>query len=296
MGLTVFHRSYSVLVIPAMSITRAAAVTTEKKKGKWQPSAQSERNKLACSFNLDVTLSRTRGTSIKRGIDETITDETTEETPVKSRRLFCSDPVPASAATRGIFELSNLQNVFSKLQCPKCQQSLEVDFPSICVLSSCSVTCADSKCGFVADGGPLAGAVNMQEDSKHPRSTDFAANCLYVLGFICSGDGGKEAARLLGMLDLPNSASMEKTSFPTNHRRMSPFLEKLAEEALHEALVEEVRQVIESQPETYGPGHFQRWKTAVEDPTSAADFPFPAEDYPVLTVSYDMGWQKRSSG
>ena len=37
------------------------------------------------------------------------------------------------------------------------------------------------------------------------------------------------------LLDLPNSASMEKTSFPTIHRRMSPILEKIAEDAMEES-------------------------------------------------------------
>ena len=70
---------------------------------------------------------------------------------------------------------------------------------------------------------------------------DFAANVLYVLSFIGSGDGGKEAGRLLGFLDLPNAASMEKYSFPCIQRRMSSVLERLCDEACMEALVEEVR-------------------------------------------------------
>jgi hypothetical protein len=53
------------------------------------------------------------------------------------------------------------------------------------------------------------------------RSTDYAVNVLYVLGFISSGDGGCEAAQVLGMHGLPNDTTMESRSFVTIEERIS---------------------------------------------------------------------------
>ena len=38
-------------------------------------------------------------------------------------------------------------------------------------------------------------------------------NVLYVLGFMGCGDGGREAAHVLGFLGLPNSTTMETRTF-----------------------------------------------------------------------------------
>jgi hypothetical protein len=50
----------------------------------------------------------------------------------------------------------------------------------------------------------------MECKTEHKRLFDYAVNVLYVLGFLSVGDGASEAQRLLGLLDLPNLASMEK--------------------------------------------------------------------------------------
>ena len=51
--------------------------------------------------------------------------------------------------------------------------------------------------------------MGLLSNSKITRITDFAVNVLCVLGFLSSGDGGTEAARLLGMLGIANDATME---------------------------------------------------------------------------------------
>ena len=267
-------------------------VAAERATPRWVPTARSENRKLSSSLSSgssSANLSRTRG---KRPVD------IIQETPVKIRKLFStrsdSDNCPPNGQTpsRGIMEFEHLRDVFSNFHCPKCKRKLTVDFSSICLATSCSVACSDDKCDFEVSGGSLTTADNMVGTNKQKRSTDYATNVLYVLSFICSGDGGKEAARLLGALDLPNSASMEKTSFPTIHRKISPLLEGIADQACHEALLEEVRQVMLSQPEKYGPGHFERWLEALSDST----IDFPVSKWPILVGAYDMGWQKRSSG
>ena len=245
------------------------------KQGRWRPSSRSEGNKLLTSLNVNVpaNLSRTRAGSA--GGKRTSTSQLAEETPVKSRRLFVprvasAKPGP-SAPLRGLFELDKLQNLICEnFRCPECDSQVEVAFKSVCVASTCSVSC--SSCSFSSSSGPLASTKGLDtKGTMHIRSTDFAANVLYVLSFLGSGDGGKEAARLLGFLDLPNAASMEKYSFPCIQRRMSSVLEVLCDEACMEALVEEVRVTMESQPEVYEPGDFNRWLAAVDPPSDLID-------------------------
>ena len=59
-------------------------------------------------------------------------------------------------------------------------------------------------------------------------------------GVLSSGDGGTEAARLLGMLDVANDTTME-AQFSTIESRIGPFIVQLAEEIAQENLIEEVR-------------------------------------------------------
>jgi len=68
------------------------------------------------------------------------------------------------------------------------------------------------------------------------RNTDCAVNILFVLGFITSGDGGKEAERILGLLGLPNYTTMEKRSFTTIEEHITGPTQDLAKEVMFENL------------------------------------------------------------
>jgi len=67
-------------------------------------------------------------------------------------------------------------------------------------------------------------------------STNYAVNILYVLSFLTMGDGGMEASKLLGLLGLPNSTTMEKRSFGTIENRIGPVLQELCQDVLAENL------------------------------------------------------------
>ena len=68
-------------------------------------------------------------------------------------------------------------------------------------------------CSYVDIERPAGADVPLPEDSGSAlieRNADYAVNILFVLGFMSSGDGGKEAERILGLLGLPNYTTMEK--------------------------------------------------------------------------------------
>jgi len=145
----------------------------------------------------------------------------------------------------------------------------------------------------------MSGAdVPLDENAGSPlieRNSDYAINILYVLGFMCSGDGGKEAERLLGLLGLPNSTTMEKRSFGTMSRQIGQPILDLADATLLENLEIAVKEYHET---TYDNNEeserlFALWKSAVANPNAEM---LPRQHYPKLNLSADMGWQRRSSG
>ena len=99
--------------------------------------------------------------------------------------------------------------------CPKCNAAVTVSFPTVCIASGCRIQCSDAMCNFVDTERPATAAVPLPIGSSplYERITDYAANIQWVLAFMASGDGGKEAERLLGMLGLPNSTTMENMVF-----------------------------------------------------------------------------------
>jgi hypothetical protein len=119
------------------------------------------------------------------------------------------------------------------------------------------------------------------------RSTDYALNILYILGFLTCGDGCREAARLLGLLGLPNDTTMESRSFGIVEERLSPILQQVGDDVLMENLVEEVRMSVSLDA-------FNLWKDAID--TEEGNDLLSRSEYPVIDASYDMAWQQRNSG
>ena len=101
--------------------------------------------------------------------------------------------------------------------CKLCAGPVKVEVKTTCLASSIKLFCLDKKnCGHLDySSGPAAADIPdaVYEDDKRERSTDYAVNVLYVLSFLASGDGGTEAAKLLGLLGLPNDTTMESRSF-----------------------------------------------------------------------------------
>jgi hypothetical protein len=96
---------------------------------------------------------------------------------------------------------------------------------TLCLASTVSLDCSNEICGYTHDSGTgtLEATIGIQDHRKGDRSTDYAINVLWVLGFISVGDGCTEAARLLGLLGLPND---------TQQWRADPLLSLKNESAL----------------------------------------------------------------
>jgi hypothetical protein len=122
------------------------------------------------------------------------------------------------------------------------------------------------------------------------RMVNYAVNVLYVLGFLSSGDGGTEAAGLLGLLGLPNDTTMESRSFAIIEETISPAIQRLTDAILMETLQEEVRLTMEASS-THDDGDYAVWQQARKGLIEVNQ-----SKYAKISASFDMAWQQRNSG
>jgi hypothetical protein len=130
-------------------------------------------------------------------------------------------------ATRVIVEVNALTRLFEgNVYCPQYAGSITLEVKTLCLASSLVVSCNDVNCGFVLHGDPPATTtVHERVRDYRERSTNYAANVLYVLAFLSMGDGCSEAARLLELLGLPNDTTMESRSFTIIEDRIGPVVQ-----------------------------------------------------------------------
>jgi rubredoxin len=195
-------------------------------------------------------------------------------------------------ASHVILEMDVLTETLQEnCHCPQCHRPVDVSFKSICIASSIKITCR-KECGYIYhSASPAKADIGAVDKIECERSNDFAINILYVLGFISSGNGGVEASRLLGLLGLLNKTTIETKSSPTIEEWISPKLQELTRQILLENLVEEVRLFFHDSPK-YHVTNFEVWERCFKDESVVV----PQSKYARISVSFDMGWQQRSSG
>jgi hypothetical protein len=76
---------------------------------------------------------------------------------------------------------------------------------------------------------------------------------------------------------------MESRSFTAIKERISPYIQKLTADILHENLVEEVKATVKD------PNDFVLWEQAQQGALVLS-----RAKYPQVKASYDMAWQQRS--
>jgi hypothetical protein len=165
-----------------------------------------------------------------------------------------------------------------------CQSRLFV-WPVPVVLS-----CKDPDCEYTYHSKRPVVAKLSEPIDKQERTTDYAINILYVLGFVASGDGCTEAARMLGLLGLPNDTTMETRSFASIEERIGPAIRQITEEILRNNLTEEVRLTIEASDE-HERNEFYLWQQATK-----GEVQLDVAKYPGVSASFDMAWQQWNSG
>ena len=169
------------------------------------------------------------------------------------------------SASRIILEVDSLKKAVEETsKCPDCQGSLELQIKTVCLASNIRLSFKDPKCSYILhSSSPSPTALHAADSDGFKRMTDYAINVLYVLGFIACGDGGTEAARLLGFLGLTNDTTMETRSFTIIEDRISPLVLELMDEILLENITEEVRLTMSTANGRLINNDFDLWRQSV---------------------------------
>jgi hypothetical protein len=175
-------------------------------------------------------------------------------------------------------------------RCMQCNGPVEVSLRTTCLATKIMMYCKSARCGFIYKSPPPA-EVQTERLDKRERSTDYCINILFVLGFISCGDGGVEAARVLGLMGLPNDTTMETRSFALIENRISTAIQQVTTDILLESLIEEAMLSMRNATDQ-DDNDFQQWKQSLYD----KNFVLSKMNYPRLSCSFDMGWQQRASG
>jgi len=67
---------------------------------------------------------------------------------------------------------------------------------------------------------------------KHVKSSDFAINTQHISACMSCNNGWSEANKIFGMVDLPNFATMKKSSFPQIEFAISNCIHGISREAM----------------------------------------------------------------
>ena len=200
----------------------------------------------------------------------------------------------APESTRFIGETGPMIKMMEEfIVCPLCNQKVSVTMTSkgFGIGNVTRLQCTDKTCTFVHVNKPSPANVPLLEDAGSElisRNSDFAVNVLFVLGFIASGDGGTEAARILGLLGLPNATTMQARTFGYIERQLYPVIASIAEDVVRENLLQEVK--IYYGETTMPNDNRKQYDVWLEGGIMDESL------WPRLTVSADMGWQQRASG
>ena len=116
------------------------------------------------------------------------------------------------------------------------------------------------------------------EVSTVVNSSWYDLNLRLAIGTLVSGSGGTNMSELFSFLGFPHAKGFHKRAFPVCESKTGISQRKVAKELMEEAKICEVRMQLESEKKSY-----EKLKQCEKEQVQ-------------LTVSFDMGWSKRSSG
>ena len=161
--------------------------------------------------------------------------------------------------------------------------SNKINISTYGMASAINLTCSECKATteFPPEKSSFAGKGYDGLPSNRQNNLWYEANLRLVLGTLAIGNGGSDLSDFSAILDLPQASSFGYRPFNRIESNIGENLREIAEQAMKEALDEEIKLTLEEQGID-----FKQWqeKTIQE------------KEQVLLTVSFDTGWQKRLSG
>jgi len=224
--------------------------------------------------------------------------DTTEIEKTPSQNLFGDthvvpddEKLPPTKPPTGRTLLDNrvLEELVTKnCQCLFCNSPVTITLQECLAVTTTPVIVCSGKCGRqMPDLPPSTG---FEKGKKSRRIVEYATNVLFVLAFMAMGDGGTEASKLLGFLNVPNSTTMANSTFRRVEADMNPIIIKLGRKLLHNSVLQEVKVATANTAFDY-----QGWLAWVEKPPGEAG-EYPLEQRPELNSTMDGAWNQRSAG
>ena len=172
--------------------------------------------------------------------------------------------------------------------CKTCGSDVQLLEDTVGISTSLQIQCTCESC---------SSRKNVQETVNHRtyfpsnkfnyKSVEsYATNVYFILGLQQIGAGASDSGIVITYLNLPNAASFKSKSFNRIESCIRPTVKELTQQSIECALKDEIKQtIIAEQPPRAKISLLEKFKQETVE----------KEEVP-LTVCYDMGWNKRSSG
>ena len=171
---------------------------------------------------------------------------------------------------------TSLQNlVHENCKCKKCNGPVRMLERTVGISTEVTLTCND--CNVKENS--FVRRTKYDRLSFHKSSSEsHAINCQFILALMQIGGGHSESEILLNFLDLPNASTFKKKTFSRVQTAIRTVIETISNDSMIQSRNEEIKATI-------GETLFAKFLKKKLHPKDVQ-----------LTVSYDMGWNKRSSG
>ena len=204
------------------------------------------------------------------------------------RRWTKAGSVSTKKSGNRLIDLDSLVSMIEmNTVCKSCGSELNVTEETVGISTSIKLKCTNSnECGVKIK--TLNERTHFSGNKTNYKSIEsFATNVYLVLGLQQIGAGASDCGVLLSFLNLPSAASFQSKSFIRIESCLRPTIKKLTQQSIERALKEEIVKTIEEEEKepTVRKSLLEQFKSNALD----------KEKVP-LTICYDMGWNKRSSG
>ena len=193
------------------------------------------------------------------------------ESGVKEREL----PTSMDSGNRLVHWDSTKQLITENCACKICGGNLRLSEQTVGVATEVILRCIDCR----NKKSNLVRRTDYKNLKFRPNSTEsYSLNCQFILALMQIGCGNAESETLLNFLELPHGSTFKRSSFSRVQSAIRPLIKAISDDSMLLAREEEIKA-------THGENKLVEY---LEKKTKPEDVP--------LTVSYDMGWNKRSSG
>ena len=227
-------------------------------------------NKKLLINNLPLTINCKPTIRLKREIKNLHTSTQDDSSKMKTLRKDSGNRLVHWDSLKSMIETNT--------RCCHCGNKLVLSELTIGIATKLSLTCQNSRCKCRNINNVKKTNIKQNIFSRVDSAEMFAINCQFVLSLMQTGCGATESETYISFLDLPNGSTFKKKIFSRVQNAMRPEIVKISDLCMDDARHEEIKKTIGE----------NLYKDFLQNKLPPSQVP--------LTVMYDMGWNKRSSG